>query len=147
MEAQVVNQSKNLTHAKKIQKTLDAVIRGLNKTKVRHQKLLKSKAVTLVFLDPAQMKKINKQFRGKNKPTDVLSFAPMEEGSLGEILFCLDVLKKQAKEQDHSLEHEFLYMLIHGVLHLLGYDHELSKKEEKLMFRIQDQLFDQLIQT
>jgi probable rRNA maturation factor len=144
MEAQVVNQSKNLTHAKKIQKHLDAVIRGLSKVKVRNQKLLKSKAITLVFLDSAQMKKINKQFRGKNKPTDVLSFASIEPGSLGELLFCLDVLKKQAKQQEHSLEHEFLYMLIHGVLHLLGYDHELSAKEEKLMFRIQDTLFEQL---
>ncbi|MCM2353832.1 MAG: rRNA maturation RNase YbeY [Pseudobdellovibrio sp.] len=144
MEALVVNQSKNLTHAKKIQKHLDAVIRGLSKTKVRNQKLLKSKGITLVFLDSAQMKKINKQFRGKNKPTDVLSFAPVEPESLGELLFCLDVLKKQAKEQGHSLEHEFLYMLIHGVLHLLGYDHELSAQEEKLMFRIQDQLFETL---
>lgn len=144
MEALVVNQSKKLTHVKKIQANLDAVIRGLSKTRVRNQKLLKSNGITLVFLDSAQMKKINKQFRGKNKPTDVLSFAPVEPGSLGELLFCLDVLKKQAKEHEHSLEHEFLYMLIHGVLHLLGYDHELSAKEEKLMFRIQDELFETL---
>lgn len=144
MKALVVNQSKNLTQVKKIQKSLDAVIRGLNKTKVRNQKLLSSKAITLVFLSSAEMKKINKQFRGKNKPTDVLSFAPLEPNSLGELLFCLDVLKKQAKEQGHSLENEFLYMLIHGVLHLLGYDHELSAKEEKLMFRIQDGLFETL---
>lgn len=144
MKAQVVNQSKNLTHAKKIQKNLEAVIRGLNKVKLRRQKLLKSKTITLVFLDTAQMKKINKQFRGKNKPTDVLSFAPIEPGSMGELLFCLDVLKKQAKQHGQSLEHEFLYMLIHGVLHLLGYDHELSATEEKLMFRIQDKLFEQL---
>ena len=77
MEALVVNQSKNLTHAKKIQKNLDAVIRGLNKVKIRNQKLLKSKGITLVFLDAAEMKKINKQFRGKNNPTDVLCFDPM----------------------------------------------------------------------
>lgn len=144
MEAQVVNQSKSKTHQKKIQALLDAVVRGLGQTKVRNQKLLKAKTLTLVFLDSREMKKINKQFRGKNKPTDVLSFSSMEEGSLGELLFCLDVLKKQAKEQEHSLENEFLYMLIHGVLHLLGYDHELSKNEEKLMFRIQDQLFETL---
>lgn len=144
MEALVVNESKNVTQTKKIQKQLDAVIRGLSKLKLRNHKLLKSEMITLVFLDPPQMKKINKQFRGKNKPTDVLSFAPVEEDSLGEILFCVEVLKKQAKEQKHSLDHEFLYMLIHGVLHLLGYDHELSEKEEKLMFRIQDQLFAQL---
>lgn len=144
MKALVVNQSKNLTLPKKIQKHLDAVVRGLNKTKVRNQKRLKDKSLTLVFLDPLPMKKINKQFRGKNKPTDVLSFASIESGSLGEILFCLDVLKKQATQQGHSVEREFLYMLIHGVLHLLGYDHELSPKEEKLMFKIQDQLFQSL---
>ncbi|AZZ37196.1 rRNA maturation RNase YbeY [Bdellovibrio sp. qaytius] len=144
MEAQVVNQSKSRTHQKKIQAMLDAVVRGLSLTKVRNQKLLKSKLITLVFLDAKEMKQINKQFRKKNKPTDVLSFASMEEGSLGELIFCLDVLKKQAKEQGHSLENEFLYMLIHGILHLLGYDHELSLKEEKLMFKIQDQLFQSL---
>lgn len=146
MEAQVVNQSKSRTHQKKIQQMLNAVVRGLSLKKVRNQKQLKAKTITLVFLDAAEMKKINKQFRGKNKPTDVLSFAAIEPDSLGELLFCLDVLKKQAKAQEHSLDNEFLYMLIHGVLHLLGYDHELSAKEEKLMFRIQDQLFDQLIQ-
>ena len=144
MEAQVVNQSKSRTHQKKIQQMLNAVVRGLSLKKVRNQKQLKAKTITLVFLDAAEMKKINKQFRGKNKPTDVLSFAAIEPDSLGELLFCLDVLKKQAKDQEHSLENEFLYMLIHGVLHLLGYDHELSAKEEKLMFRIQDELFQSL---
>lgn len=130
--------------SKKIQKFLDAVIRGLKKKHLRNLKLLKAKTVTLVFLDPPQMKKINKQFRGKNKPTDVLSFFSAEEDSIGEILFCPDVLKKQAKDQSHSFENEFLYMLIHGLLHLLGYDHERSIAEEKLMFKIQDQLFAQL---
>ncbi len=144
MEAQVVNQSKGRTHQKKIQQMLNAVVRGLSLKKVRNQKMLKAKTITLVFLDAPEMKKINKQFRGKNKPTDVLSFAAMEPDSLGELLFCLDVLKKQAKDHEHSLENEFLYMLIHGVLHLLGYDHELSAKEEKLMFRIQDELFESL---
>ncbi len=144
MEAQVVNQSKSRTHQKKIQQMLNAVVRGLSLKKVRNQKQLKAKTITLVFLDASEMKKINKQFRGKNKPTDVLSFAAIEPDSLGELLFCLDVLKKQAKDQEHSLENEFLYMLIHGVLHLLGYDHELSAKEEKLMFRIQDELFQSL---
>lgn len=144
MKALVVNQSKNRTHQKKIQNMLDQVTRGLLQKKVRNQKFLKLKNVTLVFLDPEQMKQINKQFRGKSKPTDVLSFAPVEKDSLGEILFCLDVLIKQAKEQKHSLENEFLYMLIHGVLHLLDYDHERSAKEAQLMFKIQDSLFRQL---
>lgn len=144
MKAHVVNQSKNRTHQKKIQIWLDAVMRELKQQKIRNKELLKLKEVTLVFLDSPEMRRINQQFRGKNKPTDVLSFAPVEKGSFGEILFCLDVLKKQAKQQGHTLENEFLYMLIHGILHLLGYDHERSTKEEKLMFKIQDQLFHQL---
>lgn len=144
MNAQVVNQSKNQMPHKKIQALLDAVVHGLSLQRVRQQKKLKVKTLTLVFLEAKEMQRINKQFRGKNKPTDVLSFASLEKDSLGELLFCLDVLKKQAKDQGHSLENEFLYMLIHGVLHLLGYDHELSPQEEILMFRIQDQLFEQL---
>ncbi len=90
------------------------------------------------------MKKINFQYRKKNYATDVLSFRPAEEVSMGELIFCLPVLKKQALAQKHSLHNELLYMIIHGVLHLLGYDHEKSKDEEKLMFAIQEACFQQL---
>ena len=90
------------------------------------------------------MKKINKAFRGKNKATDVLSFASVTPDSLGELVFCLDVLKNQAAEQNHTLGHEFLYMLIHGLLHLLKYDHEISKTEHIKMFKRQDKLFVEL---
>lgn len=144
MKAHVVNETKYDLNDSSLQKILNAVVGRLSKSKIRNQKLLKQKSLTLVFLDSTQMKAINKSFRGKNKPTDVLSFAAIEENSLGELLFCLDVLKKQAKEQRHSLDFELCYMLIHGILHLLGYDHELSKKEEMVMFKIQDQLFQQL---
>lgn len=147
MKAQIVNQTNILTRNPKIQKILDFVVFKLSKNKIRNQKNLKLKNITLVFLSTPEMKKINKNFRGKNKPTDVLSFESMEEDVLGELLFCFDVLKKQAKQQRHSDSHEFSYMLIHGILHLLGYDHELSKKEEKLMFKIQDQLFQELTES
>ena len=112
------------------------------KKRIRNKKLFTSiKEVTCVFLSSKEMKKINFQFRHKNYPTDVLSFNSDDPNSLGELLFCSDVLKSQAKDQGHSFELEFYYMLIHGLLHLLGYDHELSKKEEKLMFSLQDQCF------
>jgi probable rRNA maturation factor len=113
--------------------------------KIRNKKeLSRKKEISLVFLNKKEMKKINLQFRTKNKATDVLSFSSEDPDSLGELLFCVEVLKMQAKQQGHSFEQEFLYMLIHGLLHLLGYDHELSKKEEKLMFRLQDQCFSLL---
>lgn len=148
MKAIIVNQTaeaSNLEYNEKVlQMLLLKLIDKLTVKKIRQKKLLKLKYITFVFLNKKQMQKINKTFRRKNKPTDVLSFAPSEPDSIGELLFCSDVLKKQAKEQRHSEGHEFLYMMIHGFLHLLGYDHELSKREEKIMFNIQDQIFDEL---
>lgn len=145
MKAHIVNDTEKLMHDQKsIQILLNKIVKAFFAKKIRNKSLLKHKDITLVFLTSSQMKKINKNFRDKDKPTDVLSFVPIELNSLGELLFCADVLKKQAKEQGHSLDHEFLYMFIHGILHLLGYDHELSAQEEKLMFRIQDQLFHEL---
>lgn len=120
------------------------IVRALQKKRLRQKHRL-NEEVTLVFLSSVEMKKINFQYRGKNKATDVLSFAgDSDHKELGELLFCVPVLKRQAKDQNHSFEAELVYMWIHGLLHLLGYDHELSRKEEKLMFRIQDEVFDSL---
>lgn len=90
------------------------------------------------------MKKINKTYRQKNRATDVLSFSPTAPESFGELVFCIDVLKNQAAEQKHTLGHEFLYMLIHGLMHLLKYDHEISEREHITMFKRQDKLFVEL---
>lgn len=131
---------------KQIERAVKKIISYLRQKKVRHRSLLSDKKeLTIVYLTPKQMKKINWQFRKKNKPTDILSFASHDPNSLGELLLCRDVLKKQAAEQGHSLYDETVYMLIHGVLHLLDYDHEKSKREEVLMFRIQDQCFQHLV--
>jgi len=148
MKLILVNETKDLAatlKAKRLEAFLKDILLHFSKAKLRNKKLLtQKKELTLVFLNKNEMKRINFQFRKKNKPTDVLSFQSDDPSSLGELLFCVDVLKIQAKDQKHSLEQEFLYMLIHGLLHLLGYDHELSKNEEKLMFRLQDQCFKQL---
>jgi probable rRNA maturation factor len=105
---------------------------------------LPNSELTVVFLNTAPAKKINQQYRKKNYATDVLSFESEIPGELGELIMCPQVLKKQAKEHGHNFRAELAYMLIHGVLHLLGYDHEKSEKEAKKMFRIQDQLFDRI---
>lgn len=144
MKLIVVNKSQDL-NARRLKAFFKKIQKHLLTQKLRNKKLLSSKSeLTLVFLNKVEMRKINFQFRKKNKPTDVLSFESADENSLGELLFCIDVLKLQAKQQKHSLEQELLYMLVHGLLHLLGYDHEISKNEENLMFRLQDQCFKQL---
>lgn len=99
-------------------------------------------SLQLVFVTKPMMAKLNREFRGKSYATDVLSFAPTEPGSLGELVFSLDVLKQQAKAHDMKFQDELGYMVLHGVLHLLGYDHEESEAGARRMFRLQDKVFD-----
>ena len=103
------------------------------------------KQLILVFVDAKEMQKLNFAYRKKNKPTDVLSFDPIEEQDLGELILCPAVLRKQAKDHQLSYEVELGYMVLHGVLHLLGYDHEKSPREAKKMFHLQEMIFDALL--
>lgn len=143
-----VNQTKKALASKDIkslEKVFKQIVKHFESKKIRNQSWLTEKSeLTVVFLPAAEMQRINRQFRKKDKTTDVLSFISEDPQSLGELLFCADVLKKQAIKQKHSLFAETTYMLIHGLLHLLKYDHEISKKEEKLMFKLQDECFSKL---
>lgn len=145
MKVVIVNDSKNDIKPKELQVLIDKICDYFLAKKIRNKALLRlKKELSIVFLSTAEMQNINKQFRKKNKATDILSFVSHDPQSLGELLLCLDVLKRQAVKQRHSLKNEITYMLIHGILHLLGYDHELSAKEERLMFRLQDACFEEL---
>ena len=84
---------------------------------------------------------MNKQFRGKNKPTDVLSFAATDEDSMGDLVLCPAVIEEQAPRFQHTYQQELGFMVIHGILHLLGWDHERSRAEEKRMFSLQEEIF------
>ena len=106
-------------------------------------KLNSNKELVLVFVTAKEMKKINHQFRGKNKVTDVLSFSPSEKSSFGELIFCSQQIQLQAKLNSWSYQKELSYMLLHGILHLLGYEHEGDEKKAKKMFRLQDSIFEE----
>lgn len=105
----------------------------------------KKKVLVLVFISKTEMKKTNFSFRKKNKTTDILSFISEDASTLGELILCPEVVRKQAANHGLSVRQEYLYLLIHGILHLLGFDHELSKKNEEEMFAIQDKVFSNLI--
>ena len=100
--------------------------------------------LVLVFVDEQGIRDLNLEFRNKDKPTDVLSFAPVEESCLGELIFCSQVITENAKDHKLSFEAELGYMCLHGILHLLGYEHETNEEEAKEMFRIQDSVFEKL---
>lgn len=88
--------------------------------------------LSIALVGEGRIKELNQKYRGKNKVTDVLSFAGKEIG-LGEIVICLREVKKNAKILNSTFEKELVQVLIHGILHLLGYNHEKSKTGEKIM--------------
>ena len=102
--------------------------------------------VTVAVLTRRQIQKLNHTYLGKNQPTDVLSFArPLTEVSLpgnthdfGDVLICHAVAKTQARALGHTIEEELARLVVHGVLHLFGYDHEKSNAAAKKMFALQE---------
>jgi len=100
--------------------------------------------ITLVFVSSEKIQELNQQFRAKSKPTDILSFEGAEVGEWGELVLCGEVLDQQAIDHSLSRNQELGYMLIHGALHLLGYDHEKSTLKAKEMFALQDEIFAKL---
>lgn len=114
-------------------------------------------SLDLSFCGDAKMKNINFSYRGKDKTTDVLSFpgfsnlrsdkkSDIYPGMihLGDIIICRNVAIKQAREFSLTTEEEVLHLFVHGFLHLIGYDHEISKKEEKIMQELEEKLIKQI---
>ena len=87
--------------------------------------------VSIAFIGDAAMRKLNKTYRGKDKPTDVLAFAG-EDDYLGEIIINYAQIKRQAKVYKKSVQQELLFILVHGLLHLLGYDDETEEGGEEM---------------
>jgi len=117
------------------EKILSEVSRGL--------RLKKDQQVSVAFVTPGVIKQLNKSYRGKDKVTDVLSFPFIDEETFGEVLVCLSQAKKQAREYQHSLEEEITILLVHGLIHLFGYDH-LKENEAKKMFSLQYKILKNL---
>ena len=103
-----------------------------------------------------QMRELNNKYRQKDKSTDVLSFpihenlreeqqiisAPGAPCLLGDIFICYDIAVKQANENGIDVETELVELFIHGVLHLFGYDHEISKTEADIMYQLEEKIFN-----
>lgn len=104
----------------------------------------------IIIVDNEYIHKINKEYRGIDRPTDVISFA-LEDNKdfiepefrvLGDIYISLDKAKEQAELYGHSFLRELSFLTIHGLLHLLGYDH-IEKEDEVIMFSKQDELLNE----
>jgi len=103
---------------------------------------IKDKRVSVGVVDKKEMKKLNKKYRKKDKATDVLSFAG-EDDYLGEIIICAPMAGKQAEKFNHSFHRELQFLLIHGLLHVLGFEHK-SEKGKRQMEKTQKIIMDKL---
>lgn len=103
----------------------------------------KAWAVTVALTGDAEVRKLNRAWRGKDKTTDVLSFPVGSEGELGDIVVSVPQARRQAAEDGHPLRNELALLLVHGALHLLGYDH-MKKKDADAMFPLQRRVLKRL---
>ena len=108
-----------------------------------------SASISVSFVDRKEIRRLNKEYRGVDKVTDVLSFPLYESGcipapedlaedeelALGDVVICEEVCEAQAKEYGHSIEREIIYLFTHSVFHLLGYDHETEEDKADMRAR------------
>lgn len=111
---------------------------------------LKSKhVVSYIFVDTNEIHRINKEYRNVDRPTDVISFAygDTEEENLpyelGDVFICVEKVFNQAKDYNHSNLRECAFLMTHGILHLLGFDH-IEEDDEEEMFALQDVILNKL---
>ncbi len=117
--------------------------------------------LSILLTGDRQVKRLNSYYRFRNQPTDVLSFSQLENDDgafapkpgeyrppdanlMGDVVISLDTASRQAREMSQSVGRRLRTLLVHGVLHLLGYDHERSKTDAASMFGYQDRLEDML---
>lgn len=126
-----------------IDKDLKSLLRKAAKTTLKNENIDFDCEITVSFVDNEEIKKLNNEYRNKNKVTDVLSFPLGENGNydinpennmymLGDVILNLERAELQSIEYDHSFEREVSYLTVHSILHLLGYDH-MNKDDKKLM--------------
>ena len=134
---EINNLTGSVVDKKFLKKIAREVLRGENKREIE---------LSIALVNPAEIKKINKKYRRKNKPTDVLTFSQIQNyrKELSEIVICPSVIKKNAKKFKSNFKQELTRVLIHGILHLSGYDHEISKVEAERMAKKEKDYFKKL---
>lgn len=98
------------------------------------------KHISIILINQDEMHHMNKMYRQIDRPTDVLTFVDdLDDENLGDIFINVNAMESQAQDYGHSKKREFSFLVTHGILHLLGYDHH-SEQEEKEMFELQERI-------
>ena len=142
MQINFVNQSDETSwrnYSRYLKPLLDKTLDKTNHTK--------NVSVSIVLVHDNEIHEYNRNFRDVDRPTDVLSFPDGDRSdgveALGDIIISVDALRRQAKEYKHTLKREFCFLVVHGYLHLLGYDHH-TPLEEKEMIGLQKEILNEI---
>ncbi|MCR6544029.1 rRNA maturation RNase YbeY [Dehalobacterium formicoaceticum] len=154
MELIIRNQQDKINLPPEMEKLLSDVVAEVLKAEAEHMEW----EVSILLVDDREISSLNRNYRGIDRPTDVLSFAmeedlagvdlpefivPEDNPILGDIVISVETAQRQGEEYGHSLEREMGFLTVHGMLHLLGYDHEtederteMRGKEEKVLLKL-----------
>jgi metalloprotein, YbeY/UPF0054 family len=144
----IINQQNKVKYSQELQKTINKVVKAIAKSR----KLSANTELSILLVDNSYIQELNSIYRNINSPTDVLSFAMNEYAEdepdydfsnelnvLGDIVISMEKAQAQSEEYGHSLEREMGFLVAHGMLHLLGFDHE-TEEEEKAMHDLQEKI-------
>lgn len=140
-EIEIINETnENIEELKDLKSFIDFAVKYLK---------LENVIFNIIFVKNDKIHELNKNYRNIDRETDVISFALEDDKTmtledlrvLGDIYISIDKAKTQALEYGHSLKREISFLCIHGILHLLGYDH-MTKEDEEKMFSLQEEILD-----
>ena len=130
----------------KVKKIVKKVVKKIQKT----EKINGKHTISFIIVDSDKIWEINREYRKIDSPTDVISFANIDDSvdgsipeEMGDIFICKERVLNQAQEYGHSVLREFAFLCTHGVYHLLGYDHQ-NNYDEEVMFSKQDKILKEL---
>ena len=143
MEIGLFNQT-NENIKKELKVVYEVLVHGLSKLKIDEA------IFNVIIVDNEYIHKLNKDYRNIDRETDVITFALEDDKTfnpevrvLGDIYISIDKAKSQSVEYGHSLLRELCFLAVHGMLHLLGYDH-VKKEDEEVMFKLQEEILDEM---
>lgn len=131
-----------------LSKKLCAIIRKAVDTTLEYEDFSRMTEISVTITTDTIIHEMNRESRGVDRPTDVLSFPVFDEdfgvgrAILGDIVISYDTALRQAREYGHSIDREIAFLTVHSMLHLLGYDHETSEDDEKDMFARQENILE-----
>lgn len=121
----------------------ESLIKPVLKKAYKRMKVSKKKTINIILITSGAMRELNSTYRDTDKVTDVLTFPSDVDDELGDVFISLHTAMEQAKAYGHTFRRELAFLVVHGFLHAIGYDHD-TKEKEHVMFSLQEQILNEL---